>query len=74
MTDKPDFNPGRRNFLSAMAAAAGVSLAPGVMLYAISKSSTAGANTAEASSAVRWGMLIDLNRCDDGCADCGSAC
>ena len=76
MTDKPEFNPGRRSFLSAMAAAAGVSLAPGVMLYAISKSSTAGANAvgAEVSGAVRWGMLIDLNRCNNGCDDCVRAC
>jgi hypothetical protein len=30
-----DFNPQRRSFLGAAAAAAGVSMAPGVMLYGI---------------------------------------
>jgi len=75
-TDTPGFDPARRSFLSAMAAAAGVTLAPGVMLYGIGKSSAAGAKPleAEASSAVRWGMLIDLGRCDNGCDDCVTAC
>ncbi|MGA9575484.1 MAG: 4Fe-4S dicluster domain-containing protein [Lysobacterales bacterium] len=75
-TDTPGFDPARRSFLSAVAAAAGVALAPGVMLYGISKSSAVNAKPAEAaaSSAVRWGMLIDLGRCDSGCDDCVSAC
>jgi len=75
-TDTPGFDPVRRSFLSAMAAAAGVTLAPGVMLYGIGKSLTASAKPldAEASSAVRWGMLIDLGRCDNGCDDCVTAC
>lgn len=72
----PGFDPVRRKFLSAMAAAAGVTLAPGVMLYGISKSSAAVARSVDGAvtSDVRWGMLIDLNRCDDGCDDCVSAC
>ena len=59
-----------------MAAAAGVTLAPGVMLYGISKSSSAQARAADVgvSSDVRWGMLIDLGRCDSGCDDCVIAC
>jgi len=75
-TDTPGFDPARRSFLSAMAAAAGVTLAPGVMLYGIGRSAAVAAKPldAEASSAVRWGMLIDLNRCDNGCDDCVSAC
>ena len=68
------FDPTRRSFLSAMAAAAGVTLAPGVILYGISKSSRVKALGKEASSDVRWGMLIDLGRCDNGCGDCVSAC
>lgn len=71
MTGKPDFDPTRRSFLAAMATAAGVTLAPGVVLYGISKSSSA---NAAATSDVRWGMLIDLGRCDNGCDDCVSAC
>jgi molybdopterin-containing oxidoreductase family iron-sulfur binding subunit len=72
-TATPGFDPVRRKFLSAVAAAAGVSLAPGVMLYGITRSSQAMAGEA-ASADVRWGMLIDLNRCDDGCDECISAC
>ena len=71
-----DFNPGRRNFLGAMATAAGVTLAPGVVLYGISKPSSATAKALDTavSSEVRWGMLIDLGRCDSGCDECVSAC
>ena len=74
--DTPGFDPKRRSFLGAMAAAAGVTLAPGVMLYAVTKSPSASARTLDAavSADVRWGMLIDLNRCDSGCDDCVSAC
>jgi len=76
VTDTPGFDPARRSFLSAVAAAAGVTLAPGVMLYGIGRSAAALAKPldAEASGAVRWGMLIDLNRCDNGCDDCVTAC
>jgi len=75
-TATPGFDPVRRKFLSTLAAAAGVTLAPGVMLYGISKSVSAVARDpgGAVSSNVRWGMLIDLNRCDNGCDDCVSAC
>jgi len=70
------FEPTRRSVLSAAAAAAGVALAPGVMLYGITKPSPAKARALDAavSSAVRWGMLIDSNRCDSGCNECVTAC
>lgn len=70
------FDPGRRSFLSAAVAAAGVTLAPGVILYGITKPSTASARAldAAASSDVRWGMLIDSNRCESGCNECVTAC
>jgi len=70
------FDPGRRSFLSNMAAAAGVTLAPGVVLYGIGQPSPAKARPldAAASSDVRWGMLIDLNRCDSECNECVVAC
>jgi tetrathionate reductase subunit B len=72
----PGFDPVRRKFLSTMAAAAGVTLAPGVMLYGITKPSPAAAKVqpGAVTSDVRWGMFIDLGRCDDGCDDCVSAC
>jgi len=72
----PGFDPVRRKFLTAVAAAAGVTLAPGVMLYGITKPSSAAARAADigVSSDVRWGMLIDVGRCGNGCDDCVSAC
>ena len=71
-----EFDPGRRSFLSAAAAAAGVTLAPGVMLYGITKSSPASARPLDeaVSGDVRWGMLIDLNRCASDCNECVTAC
>jgi len=75
-TATPGFDPVRRKFLTAVAAAAGVTLAPGVMLYGITKPSSAAARAADigVSSDVRWGMLIDVGRCGSGCDDCVSAC
>jgi molybdopterin-containing oxidoreductase family iron-sulfur binding subunit len=76
LTETTRFDPARRSFLGAMATAAGVTLAPGVMLYAIANPSRSIAKplAAAASSEVRWGMLIDLGRCDNGCDECVSAC
>jgi molybdopterin-containing oxidoreductase family iron-sulfur binding subunit len=70
------FDPARRSFLSAAAAATGVALAPGVMLYGITKPAAANARALNeaVSSEVRWGMLIDSNRCDSGCNECVTAC
>jgi len=70
------FDPGRRSFLSSAVAAAGVTLAPGVILYGITKPSTASARALDVavSSDVRWGMLIDSNRCESGCNECVTAC
>jgi len=66
------FDLKRRRFMSAAAAAAGVALAPGVTLYGVG----AGAREpdAPASPAIRWGMLIDVNRCDSQCNACVTAC
>ncbi|MCW8890568.1 MAG: 4Fe-4S dicluster domain-containing protein [Sedimenticola sp.] len=66
--DQPDMN--RRGFLgkTAVAATAAV-VAPGVMLTVANASSEEGA-----SSDVRWGMLIDTNKCADGCSACVDAC
>ena len=70
------FDGGRRRFLSTAAGAAGVALAPGVMLYGIGTSSTVTARPldAAASEKVRWGMLIDVNNCASDCDECVSAC
>lgn len=71
-----EFDPARRSFLGSAAAAAGVALAPGVFLYGVGATTEAVARSLDeaASSSVRWGMLIDLNRCDSGCNECVTAC
>ena len=68
------FDPGRRKFLGRMGAAVGVTLAPGVILYGVPGSAGARPLDAAASGDVRWGMLIDLNRCDSDCDECVVAC
>lgn len=67
---------GRRGFLGVAAAGlAGVVLAPGVRLIEIAQGAQAGAAAAPgASASVRWGMLIDTNKCKPGCNDCVTAC
>ncbi len=59
----------RRKFLSGLgAAAAGLAVAPGVMLY------TTQANAEGVSSAVRWGLLVDTSKCEKDCTACITAC
>jgi molybdopterin-containing oxidoreductase family iron-sulfur binding subunit len=79
MTGTPQpsgFDPRRRWFLSAAAAAAGVSLAPGVTLYGLGATTSAEARAPEqpASATVRWGLLVDVNQCREGCKACVEAC
>ena len=57
----------RREFIKGSAMLAGLAIAPGMMLYDL-------AHARVASSAVRWGMLIDTNQCEEGCDDCVKAC
>jgi tetrathionate reductase subunit B len=62
----------RRGFLGVAAAAVGgVMLAPGIQLIEIARAATSAGG---ASSAVRWGMLIDTTKCAEGCTDCVTAC
>ena len=61
----------RRQILAWGAAMAGVTLAPGVTLFQLAQ----GRPPAEpASKAVRWGMLVDANRCASDCDACVTAC
>jgi tetrathionate reductase subunit B len=68
--------PSRRGFLTSMAtgaagAAAGLTLAPGITLFSPAQARGKGE---AASSKVRWGMLVDASKCDDGCTACVDAC
>ncbi|HEC07793.1 MAG TPA: 4Fe-4S dicluster domain-containing protein [Thiolapillus brandeum] len=63
---------GRREFLKTSAAAAAVTIAPGVMLHTLS--ADAAPRTEPVTDKVRWGMLIDANKCADGCTECVAAC
>jgi len=65
-------SPDRRRFIGAASAtAAGLTLAPGVMLYEVAHGRP---DDQPASSAVRWGMLVDATKCATGCDDCVTAC
>ncbi|MFH1604989.1 MAG: sulfate reduction electron transfer complex DsrMKJOP subunit DsrO [Pseudomonadota bacterium] len=62
----------RRGFLAVSAATlGGVVLAPGVRLIEIAD---ARAPEQAVSTKVRWGLLIDTNKCPPGCDDCVKAC
>jgi molybdopterin-containing oxidoreductase family iron-sulfur binding subunit len=60
----------RRELLKGAASMAVVALAPGVTLYAMGGE----AKAEGASAATRWGLLIDANKCTDGCSACVTAC
>jgi molybdopterin-containing oxidoreductase family iron-sulfur binding subunit len=62
-------NESRRQFMGV--AMAGVAIAPGVILFG---AANARAPEEGASSKNRWGLLIDTNKCSNGCTDCVSAC
>jgi len=64
--------PSRRALLGAgAAAAAGLMLAPGIRLVELAQARGAGEPV---SGRVRWGLLIDANRCASGCTACVDAC
>ena len=72
MSADPNEALSRRGFLAISAATlGGVMLAPGIRLIEI-----AGARAPEqaVSRQVRWGLLIDTNKCAPGCDDCVKAC
>ncbi|TRZ90012.1 MAG: 4Fe-4S dicluster domain-containing protein [Rhodocyclaceae bacterium] len=61
----------RRAVLKAGAAITAATLAPGLMFYGVAHSRPA---EEPASKDVRWGMLIDTQKCGDGCKSCVTAC
>ena len=63
----------RRRFVGGVAAAiAGVAVAPGLILFEVRHASAAAPEVA--SSAVRWGLLIDTTLCATDCTACVDAC
>ena len=71
MSAAPQQNSRRALLGVGVAAAAGLVLAPGVRLIELAQARAAGEL---ASGQVRWGMLIDANRCATGCTACVDAC
>jgi len=71
MMSNDTVNRTRRDLLGSAAAVAGLTIAPGVLLF-----QTAAAKPVDQpiSAQVRWGMLIDTNKCDNGCTGCVDAC
>ncbi|MGO9743686.1 MAG: sulfate reduction electron transfer complex DsrMKJOP subunit DsrO [Roseiarcus sp.] len=63
-------NGARRGFLAAAASLALATLAPGVTLYAFGAAPSGG----KASPSRRWGLIIDVGKCADGCDKCVTAC
>ncbi|WP_333824410.1 sulfate reduction electron transfer complex DsrMKJOP subunit DsrO [Pinisolibacter sp.] len=61
----------RRGFLAGAAMAGASVIAPGVTLFAYG---TGEAQAAGADPKKRWGMLIDVSKCVDGCTGCVTAC
>ena len=73
MSRKPDQPEDlkRRDFIGKTVMAAGAAaVAPGILLTV----AEAGSESQGASSNVRWGMLIDTNKCVDNCTACVDAC
>ena len=67
--DQPDLK--RREFIGKTIAAAGAAtVAPGILLTV----ANAGSEGKGASDTVRWGLLIDTNKCADDCTACVDAC
>jgi len=68
--DKPGTD--RRTFLGGAGALAAAALAPGITLHAFGASARTPGEPV--SSKTRWGLLIDINKCGDGCDHCVTAC
>jgi tetrathionate reductase subunit B len=61
----------RREFIKNTAIVAGVALAPGIFLHTVSQAKP---DEHPVDNSVRWGLLIDTNKCNSGCDDCVLAC
>lgn len=61
----------RRNFIGASAALAGLTVAPGVVVYGLAHAKP---DAEPVTNKKRWGMLVDASKCAEGCTDCVTAC
>lgn len=68
-SDKVD--RGRRGFIGAAAGVGAASIAPGLVLQRLAQATP---RTEPVTDEHRWGMLIDANKCADGCRACVDAC
>lgn len=65
-------NLDRRDFLTKSTVGfAGLAIAPGMMLFDLAHAQP---RSEAVTNKVRWGMLIDNNKCATGCNDCVTAC
>jgi len=71
MTQHSNTDQARRQFIGKLAAASSLVIAPGVVLQQVASAKPA---AQKVTDRVRWGMLIDTNKCASGCNDCVSAC
>jgi tetrathionate reductase subunit B len=63
-------NNSRRDFIAKVALASTVTIAPGLLLHTVQAKPADQAVT----NKVRWGMLIDTDKCGKGCSACVDAC
>ncbi len=68
--DSPEHSQERREFLRNTAIAAGAAVAAPGLLISIASATGEGGVTSD----TRWGMLIDTDKCADGCTACVTAC
>ena len=61
----------RKLLKAASIGGAAIAIAPGIKLF---QSAYAKQDDQLVSDQNRWGLLIDVNRCSDGCSDCVDAC
>lgn len=65
----------KRQFLGGATSVAALTLIPGVMLQQVAQASVGHDHDQHSTNKdVRWGMLINANKCGEGCNECVTAC
>ncbi|WP_295444898.1 sulfate reduction electron transfer complex DsrMKJOP subunit DsrO [uncultured Thiodictyon sp.] len=65
---------GRRAWFGLAAGVTAAVAAPGVVLHLADAAPAVGTEGVPVTAAARWGLLIDTNKCLEGCRDCVDAC